>query len=217
MKYSPRHSLKFILLVVISFLSSRGWPQKSLVKSFATVSFAEKVWVMKHPFIAKRAWKVTERVRGIADSLRRLSIPDQDGSGGKADAFRHAFWMASLTKQIGARCALSLGRAHERGDYQNFKKMRYEEGDIPDKAAGDMDLYNNIVGSAIGNELKKSDEKIVIDAILSAIHKGTMKIILKDHEGRACDTLMQPISASSMKGKWVTPRVLVKSNYVIIK
>lgn len=208
---------RIILVMTILLLSKKGWTQKSVFRPFAKVSFSEKCWAMQHPFIAKQAWKITERVRFVTDSLQLRSIPDQDASGGKLDAFRHGFWMASLTKQIGARRALSLGRAHERGNYQDFKRRRLEEGDIPDKAAGDMDLYNNVIGSVIGIELKISDEKIVIDAVLSAIRDGKMKIILKDSEGRSCDISMHPISASAMKGKWDTPRVLVASDYKSLK
>lgn len=208
---------KFCLLLILLLLSTVGWSQNSLFRSFASVSCAEKRWAMKHLFIAKQAWKITERVRIVTDSLKQRAIPDQDASGGKLDAFRHSFWMASLTKRIGARRALSLGRAHERGNYRDYKKKRFEEGDIPDKAAGEMDLYNNGVGSKIGTQSKGSYEKDIIEAILSAIHAGNMKIILKDAEGRSCDSLMQPIPASAMKGKWDTPRVLVASDFKILK
>lgn len=212
-----KHSFKLILLLSVLLSPKKGWSQNSLFKSFVGVSFAEKGWVVKHPFIAKKAWKITVRVRFVTDSLKQRGIPDQDDSGGKLDAFRHAFWMASLTKAIGARRALSLGRAHEKGNYQDFKHRRYEEGDIPDKPAGDMDLYNNVIGSVIGIELKKSDEKSVIDAVLAEIHAGKMKIILKDAQGRSCDSEMQPIPASAMKGKWDTPRVLVASDFKGLK
>ncbi len=194
-------------------MSTSAWSQKTLVKSFVSISAAEKSWTLQHPFIAKRAWKITVHVRQITDSLRQLSIPDRDGSGGRLDAFRHTFWMATLTKQIGARRALSLGRAHERGNYRDFRRKRFEDGDIPDKAAGDMDLYNNGIGSAIGKSLKESAEKIVIDSVLSAIYAGKTKIVLKDTEGRSCDSLMQPIPAVSLKGIWKTTRVLVNSDY----
>ena len=207
-----KHAVKLTLLLSVLLSPKKGWSQNSLFKSFVGISLAEKGWVLRHPFIAKKAWNITERVRAVTDSLQKRSIPDQDDSGGKLDAFRHGFWMASLTKKIGPRRALSLGRAHERGNYHDFKKRRFEDSDIPDKAAGDMDLFNNVIGSVIGIELKEKDEKSVIDAVLLAIHDGKMKIILKDAEGRSCDSLMKPIPASAMKGKWDTPRVLVGSD-----
>ncbi|NWJ50632.1 MAG: hypothetical protein HXX14_07195 [Bacteroidetes bacterium] len=210
-------SYKLIILLMLLFSSKEGWSQHSLFRSFLSVSSAEKGWVVKHPFIAKKAWAITERVRFVTDSLKQLAVPDQDASGGKLDAFRHSFWMASLTQKIGSGRALSLGRAHERGNYRDFKRKRFEEGDIPDKAAGEMDLYNNGIGSAIGTELKESNEKNIIETVLLSIHAGKMKVILKDIEGRSCDSLMQPIPVSLMKGRWNTPRVLVASDFKFSK
>ena len=39
------------------------------------------------------------------------------------DAFRHAYWMARLRQEIGKTAARSLGKAHEKENYQTFKKF----------------------------------------------------------------------------------------------
>jgi hypothetical protein len=205
---------KRLILLLFFLIPLIGKSQNSKLKSFFQLSCAEKRWAILHPFIAKRAWNVTQRCRFVTDSLGKMGIPDRDPSGGKLDAFRHSFWMATLSETIGVRRSLSLGRAHERGNYRDFKRKRFEEGDIPDKAATDMDLFNNKVGTGIGVVLKGTDEKHVIDSILSAISKGSMRIIFKDTQGRSCDSALMPVPQNNLHGKWITPRVLVPSNHL---
>lgn len=202
-------NISFFLLLFIPLLTEA---QNRPVSSFLQLSSPEKIWVISHPFTAMKAWKITVRSRFVTDSLQKEGVPDRDPSGGKLDAFRHSFWMARLTEKIGERKALSLGRAHEKGNYRDFKRNRFEEGDLPDRAASDMDLYNNKIGAKIGFALKKTNEKIVVDSILRAIAVGRMLIVFKDSLGRACDSLLNPIPTDEMHGKWITPRLLVPSD-----
>jgi hypothetical protein len=198
----------FLFLFVIPLM---GKTQNSTFQSFLKLSTAEKKWAIGHLFIAKKAWVITERCRFVTDSLGKMGVPDRDPSGGKLDAFRHTFWMATLSEKLGVRKSLSLGRAHEQGNYRDFKRGRFEEGDLPDKTASDMDLFNNKIGVGIGMALKGTGEKLVIDSILKAIVRGNMRVILKDTLGRSCDSMFQPIPLKELKGKWITPRVLVPS------
>jgi hypothetical protein len=201
--------LIFLLLLMIPLLAES---QNRAFESFFQLSGAEKKWTLTHPFVAVAAWRITQKCRYVTDSLGKLGFPDRDPSGGKLDAFRHSFWMATLTEKIGQRKALSLGRAHERGNYRDFKKKRYEEEEIPDKTATDMDLFNNAVGSGIGVALKNRSKKIVIDSILKAIAAGKMVVIFKDSLGLSCDSSQMPIPKKEMHGKWITPRMLVPSD-----
>lgn len=189
-----------------------GKSQNSTLHSFFQLSSAEKKWAMGHPFIAKKAWEITQRCLFVTDSLGEKGIPDRDPSGGKLDAFRHSFWMATLSEKIGVRKSLSLGRAHEKGNYRDFKRNRFEEGNIPDKVASDMDLFNNKIGTEIGLALKDTNEKQVVDSILKAISRGSMRIVFKDSLGRSCDSSFMPIPEKDLHGRWVTPRVLVPSD-----
>ena len=52
--------------------------------------------------------------------MRRYTSIGDDNNGGALDAFKHAFWMARLTQGIGHRASLSLGKAHEKGNYKAF-------------------------------------------------------------------------------------------------
>jgi hypothetical protein len=204
--------MRNLVILFLLFIPLLTQSQNRPVHSFLQLSTAEKIWTMGHPFIAMKAWNITVRTQLVTDSLQKEGIPDRDPSGGKLDAFRHSFWMATLTEKIGVRKALSLGRAHEKGNYRDFKRKRFEEGDIPDKATSDMDLFNNKIGAGIGSVLKGGDEKRVVDSVLRAIAVGRMVIVLKDSLGRSCDSLLIPIPKPLLQGKWITPRLLVPSD-----
>lgn len=204
--------MRKIFFLFLLFMPLLTESQNRPVHSFLQLSSSEKIWAIRHPFIAKKVWGITLRSRFITDSLHKEGIPDRDPSGGKLDAFRHSFWMATLTEKIGVRKTLSLGRAHEKGNYRDFKRNRFEEGEIPDKAASEMDLFNNKIGAEIGSALKGTNEKFVVDSVLKAIAMGRMLIVLKDSLGRACDSLLNPIPEYELHGKWITPRLLVPSD-----
>ncbi|MBK6839510.1 MAG: hypothetical protein IPG90_15685 [Bacteroidetes bacterium] len=73
------------------------------------------------PVHRKKTWKITEQARMETKSLLLDSRLDGDEDGGQLDAFRHAFWMASLSQKICWRKALKLGIAHEKAITENLK------------------------------------------------------------------------------------------------
>lgn len=54
-----------------------------------------------HFLKAKKAYKISVEVTHIVDSIGKNNGLDGDGSGGQLNAFRHAYWMARLRKEIG--------------------------------------------------------------------------------------------------------------------
>lgn len=98
-------------------------------------------------------------------SLESLYRFPKGQNGGPGDAYRHCYWSALLTRDIGERKALEFTNAHENwcGNPPKDKKM---------------DLHNN----AIGIEIGKSQAKNIPDLILAmlckkALEKGLLKII----------------------------------------
>jgi len=69
------------------------------------------------------------------------------GLNDKADAFRHAYWMALNAKEVGIFLAVLYGAAHEDEVPQQFAKEK------------EMDLHNNLRGSAL-NVSGLSDSQI---------------------------------------------------------
>src|SRR5690242_2677899 len=126
---------------------------QSAASGYCSLSAPEKWWVIWHPFVAKKAYRISLEARTVADSLRTSPVLDGDANGGQVDAFRHSYWMARLSQSMCWKKARSLGKAHEKGNYKSFKKGKMEEGTLPDSASGAMDLYNNKVGIEIGRSM----------------------------------------------------------------
>ena len=194
--------LIIFLFLCLPLLSQSNWQQ------FKKLSSPKKTWVIFHPFKAKKALAISKEANRVADSIKSSPLLDGDTAGGQVDAFRHAYWMIRLHQEIGKNAARSLGKAHEKENYQTYKKRKLEDGVVPDKISSQMDLFNNEIGLSI-----RSTKKGVIYQIINLIHLGKLKVIKKDVNGNflTCDGLKIPIE--SLKGKWENNKCLVNSNY----
>src|ERR1043165_4574328 len=156
----------------------------SAQSSFRKLSAPEKCWVLFHPFKAIKARKTTRAVMIVVDSVKQSGLIGVDGNGGKLDAFRHAYWMANLACSIGKKQSRKLGKAHEKGNYRQFRKHVLEDSALPDSVSCEMDLKNNDAGIKIAasdrfclvyTDLKKE--------VLEALKNGELFIIRKDPSG----------------------------------
>ena len=150
--------------------------------------------------------------RNISKQMERDSLLDHDADGGQVDAFRHAYWTARLAQEMCWRKVKRLGKAHERGNYLDFKKQRTGEETFSDSIAGAMDHFNNDLGIDAGRKNKNLPEEEMKMLIVKKILNGEMKIILKDSQGNSLDCEKKIIDLKMYAGKWNIPRCLVKSN-----
>ena len=202
-----KSTFTFVLCAFISFQLA-GQTKNS---RFSSLSSPEKWWVVWHPFKAKKALEVSLRVLEVTDSIKKEGIIGRDINGGRLDAFKHTFWMASMSQKIGQRSSLKLGRAHEKGNYQSFLKGRPEDGLLPDKVSSDMDLFNNEAGAEISNTFPTSSESDLIQLILEKLHSGGLRMIKKDGNiFLTCNG--DPIPESSLIGNWENYKCLIPSN-----
>ncbi|WP_370407511.1 DUF6973 domain-containing protein [Tenacibaculum dicentrarchi] len=203
--------IKKNVLLILLFTSCFSFSQSSW-KKFKKLSSAKKIWIIFHPFKAKKAQRISKEAYRVADSIKKSPVLDGDGAGGQVDAFRHAFWMASLRQEIGKNAARSLGKAHERENYQTYKKRKLEDGVIPDKIATTMDLFNNNIGLSLTKKGVITPKKALISKVIKAIKAGKLKIIKKDANGNFLTCNNTLISKKSLKGKWENNKCLIKSN-----
>ncbi|MDF2437234.1 MAG: hypothetical protein K0Q95_1610 [Bacteroidota bacterium] len=199
-------------MIIAFFYSTFSYSQSSLQK-FKSVSFSEKCWVIFHPFVAKKAMKKTSMVLSDVDSVKNTGTIGTDMNGGKLDAFRHAYWMATLTNSIGKHKSLKLGKAHEKGNYRTFKKHKLEDSILPDSVSCEMDLMNNKVGADLVGEKKRFGEKKDIqNIVLESLKTGKLSIIKKDKGGNYlyCDGTF--IDTNVWGGKWNIPKCLISSD-----
>ncbi|MGB2129285.1 MAG: DUF6973 domain-containing protein [Flavicella sp.] len=194
------------VITLFQFCACGSYHQK-----LSKVSVHEKKWALLHPFQIKRAIRLSKQAQRVADSIKKTNALDKDANGGQVDAFRHAFWMSTLSQGIGYRSARSLGKAHEKTNYEQFKKGENEDGGLPDAAATEMDLYNNEFGISLYKENKKANKETYIALILQAIHDGKLRILQKDKEGSYLDCEGKKLALKHKVKKWENNKCLVPS------
>jgi hypothetical protein len=180
---------------------------------FSKLSRPEKIWVFAHPFVAKKAMLASKHVLVVTDSISKLGIIGNDNNGGKLDAFKHSYWMVYLSFKIGSRKAFKLGKAHEKGNYRQWKKRLLEDSILPDSVSSEMDLKNNYEGIRIYKDCKHIHFKAeLIDKTLQELTGGKLYIIKKDANRNylTCDN--QLIRLNEWKGKWEIPKCIITSN-----
>ncbi|MBA6156681.1 hypothetical protein H3Z83_09165 [Tenacibaculum sp. S7007] len=204
--------MKKHLFIIFILLSSFMFSQSNWQK-FKKLSPSKRMWVLFHPFKAKKALLISNEANKVADSIKKSPLLDGDAAGGQVDAFRHAYWMARLHQEIGKSAARSLGKAHEKENYKTYKERKLEDGVVPDKISSTMDLFNNEVGLSLTQKNKRSSKKGLIYKVINAIQAGKLKIIKKNGNGQflTCDNTL--ILKESLKGKWINNKCLVSSNY----
>jgi len=200
----------FKFFLIASFIVSclTAFSQNSAIHNFKKLSCPEKLWVIGHPFVAKKALKVSQITRIKTDSIRSNKYLKGAGNGDQVDAFRHTFWMASLKQIIGERRARRLGIAHEKGNKRDFKKGNIEDGTLPDSISSEMDLFNN----EIGLEIVMGSSANVTNLVVEAVKNGTCKVVKTDDEGSFLDCEGNIIPKETLKGKWKNNKCLVWSN-----
>lgn len=190
--------------------------QKSSFASFWKLSCPEQWWVIGHPFVAGKAYKITLEARKTSDSLVKNLILDADPYGGQVDAFRHAYWMARLAQNMNWKKAIKLGKAHEKANHISFKKMkRDEEGLIPDSMSSVMDLFNNEVGVSIGCNFKSAAKNDIYNYVIKSLTEGKLKVIYKDVNRNDLDCNGKLIDKDVFYRKWNVPKCLVDSDYLL--
>jgi len=181
-------------------------------ESYSKLSKPERTWVVFHPFKAKKAYQISREALITTDSIAKENVIGKDINGGQLDAFKHSFWMATSAQNIGKNAALSLGRAHEKGNYQTYKKRKLEDGILPDKPASDMDLFNNQVGATLGKQYNKASKVTIINHLLEHLQQGKLRMLKKDNLGNFLNCQGQIISRDALKGKWDNNKCLIPTN-----
>ena len=212
-----KHAIRKIFLVFLVLWSANNtiMAQNGIIGKFLNMHFPEQWWVVTHPFVAKKAWKITSEVQTIAAEMKQDADLDGDDNGGQVDAFRHAMWMASLSAEIHWRKAKKLGIAHEKGNRKDYERLKEEEGMIPDLPASQMDLKNNDVGIEIGRDNKDTTQAELISVVKAAAMEGRLWVLKKDTSGNYLDWQDNVIPYEKWHGQWMNDKCLVPSDYTV--
>ena len=191
-----------------------AFPVKDYAQNLKSLHFSELWWVATHPFVTKKVLEISRLARDTANA--HITDPELDGdyNGGMVDAFRHCLWMALLVQEISPKAAEKLGKAHEKGNYKDFKQKKLEEGKLPDSVACEMDLRNNQKGIEIGQIYYGEDFDTIMQIVKKSVKNGECWKIKKDKFGNFIDQNGNIIPEKDWKGKWITPKVLVPSDFI---
>ncbi len=184
---------------------------QSTESRFSKLSGPEKWWVIWHPLKAKRALNISLEVLRITDSISKTGSIGHDKNGGKLDAFKNCYWIAVMSKEIGETAALKLGKAHERGNYETFKKGKLEDGFLPDKPSSEMDLFNNNMGAELSRKKIQLTNLQLMHGVIEMIESGSLWILKKENATfLTCNG--QVIADNELKGQWINDKCLIPSN-----
>jgi hypothetical protein len=207
-------SVVFILcgLILLQYPTGKTEAQNLTKQKSQKISCPEKWWAVRHPFVAGKTYQLTKLSLSVTDSIGKNGLLDNNINGGRLDAFKHSFWMATLAQNIHWKKAKSLGMAHEKGNYRSFIKAS-KKGliDGHDQVSADMDLWNNEKGIAIGMACKCFEQNILQQAVLDSILNGSMRIIRMNSKGEFLDSEGNVLPVENYKGKWINDKCLVPS------
>jgi len=129
----------------------------SAYDQFKNLTDKEKNYVLKHPHHINTIKESKEEA--FSETKKHFG---KNGRNDKSDAFRHCYWSAILSKELGYVNALEFTTAHESSPLnpKNEKKM---------------DLHNNKIGLKIGQN-KKSKLSLSMQC-LAALRGGKLKVI----------------------------------------
>jgi len=190
-------------LIIVIFLSSC-----SALKSYGKY---EKRWAYAHPFAAIKLKKVKRKCDVLYKAVKDANSLDTYENGGKLDAFRHMFYMATFATKVSPNKVRKLGVAHEKDNYLSFLKNIDEEAEMADSLSCAMDLLNNDIGIELAKSIK---EPLSINQIkelcIEKINTGQSYFMKRNSKGNylTCDGKI--INFNLYIKRWNVPKCLVR-------
>jgi len=128
----------------------------SIIKQLGRLSSEERIYLLMYP---EHISTIKNAVFKAAAETERRFIGNNHNDAG--DAFRHCFWSAILSRDLGYMHALRYTTAHE-----TFSRNPPKE-----KA---MDMHNNAVGLKIGRT--RGPDQIISERCVSAMRSGELRL-----------------------------------------
>ncbi len=141
---------------------------------------------MKHPMAAGKIGTASTFATNISSNAARFArntglpeSPTREGS--HVNAYRHALWQATITKEFGSTIAQAAGYAHEespRAVDAPFIQTSFTSNELA-KADETADLLNNILGRAIGNANPNATMNELASKVLDDFHSNGLNVVVE--------------------------------------
>lgn len=128
----------------------------SLINQLTRLNSEERVYLLMYPEHASLIKAAVKRA--VDETQRRFGGNNWNDAG---DAFRHCFWSAILSRDLGYMHALRYTTAHE----------TFPGNPAKEKA---MDMHNNAIGLKIGRA--GGSDQILSDRCAAAMRSGELKV-----------------------------------------
>jgi hypothetical protein len=100
--------------------------------------------------------------KALREAAKRFPKPTLHN--GRGDAFRHAYWSALMTREIGFLNTKAITDSHE-------------EGPGIDPAEREMDLHNNLQGMVIGIRNRGASDDQLAEHCEEALRAGKLRVL----------------------------------------
>jgi len=173
----------------------------------------ERCWALSHPMAAIKVKRIYAKANMIYKSNKDISLQlDSFNSGGKLDGFRHVFFMAAFAQKVKVMKLRKLGYAHEKYNYNQYKKLFNTQSNLPDSMSTVMDLKNNELGFLLGSQNKKiSLQELKLKAI-NEIKSGKAFILRRNTFGKYTDCEGNVLELNRLPLTWGNKKCLVDSS-----
>lgn len=128
----------------------------AIIKLLGRLSSEERIYLLMYPEHITTIKTAIDKA--VAETERRFLGNNHNDAG---DAFRHCFWSALLSRDLGYMNALRYTTAHE----------TFSRNPAREKA---MDMHNNAVGLKIGRI--GGPDKIISERCAAAMRSGDLRI-----------------------------------------
>ena len=132
--------------------------------------FEELTYAILNPINALQARNNAEKAFQAAQNS---GLPNP--GDGLQDAFRHAYWNALNTRDIGVDNAEQIATLHEKGFTNPANDPNSPEYD---PVAIEMDLFNNRIGRMIGSQYPNATDEQLAALVMQALANGELRVII---------------------------------------
>ncbi|MCF0210874.1 MAG: hypothetical protein HUK18_06160 [Bacteroidales bacterium] len=167
----------------------------------------DKIWCLNNLSSVLIAKEISEEVMFTMDSLNQISYLGGNSEGGVFDAFRHIYWMYSLSNEIGPKKAKRIGEI-----YENYGEYMFNNSYMSgyDSVGRVMDLFNNDIGISLSKE--KIPYSLIFNEIENILRDGSAKVVKKNDLGESLDIDGNVIQDTIWKQTWQNNRILINSS-----